>query len=154
MFSGMQTQLLASSGHPRDPRFPVFFSLWCEQSSLLVYSLVNVGCGKGISTTRVDVNFPKFQGKLAPLSSTTWGGWGVEVQPAQMTFVLFTMAAPIHLWPSWRKLLQVTSAPGRGWSVGEAFPPPMAFCQYLTLWWLQVGTEQQGGRIEPNWWRI
>lgn len=40
-------QLLASSGHPRVPRFPAcfFFFLWCEQSSLLVYSPVNVGCG-------------------------------------------------------------------------------------------------------------
>jgi hypothetical protein len=51
--------LPASSGHPRDPRFPAsfFFSLRRDQSTLLVYSPVNVGCGKGMPAIRVDVNF-------------------------------------------------------------------------------------------------
>lgn len=40
--------------------------------------------------------------------------------------------------------------------VAEVFPPPMGFCQCLTLvlWWLQVRIGQQGDQIVPNRWRI
>jgi len=123
------SQLLTASEYPRDPKF--------EQSPLLVYRPMNLGYGKGIPAIHVDVNFlagPKFQGKLALLSEPTCRAGGVEIQPAQKTFVLFTMNGSIHSSLTFMKITVPVCKPcslsSQQGLVGEVFPSLMDL--YLT----------------------